>query len=640
MGFITPAMLGLAAIAGPIILLYMLRLRRQEVKISSTMLWQRLMQDREANTPWQKLRRNLLLILQLLILAALVFALARPFLPVPSVAAGSVALLIDASASMNATDMPAGASRFEAAQEDALALVGDLANDEVMTVISVGSTPQVLSPPTSDRTALREAINRAEPTTALADWDAALALAGASIAGREDATIVIISDGGLQSDLPALSAETRFLSIGRETANMAITALATRQLDDDIQLFAGVTNYGPETADVILSIEVDGDILTADRVTVPSTETLTMTFGDIPEGANIIRAELTPPVSGGVDDYLALDDQAFSVIQPVAGGRVLLVTEGNIFLRQLLTAFPQIEAFQTSPDDIPVGEQFDLIILDRNIPQELPPGNLMFIEPTRSTSLFLVDGTFEDTRFLRQQETPILSFVDFEQVAIREAVDVTTPGWGQPIVEAEGGPLLLAGDVGSRRVSVITFDLLASDLPLRIDFPILMANLLQWYSPATAVDAPDGLRPGEPVAIRPQAATTEFRVTDPAGSTRRFDATDEVLTYAATDVLGVYQVELISEEARETGGLFAVNLFSEQESQIAPQDVIIVGDAEVSSANTNQDTLGQRELWPYLAGLALLILVVEWWVYHRGTGLPRLLRRSDDASGPSVLTNR
>src|SRR5689334_6458102 len=100
MRFLTPTMLALAAIAAPIIVLYMLRLRRREVKVSSTMLWQRLMQDREANAPWQRLRRNLLLLLQLLILAALVFALARPFIPVPTVASGSVAVLIDASASM------------------------------------------------------------------------------------------------------------------------------------------------------------------------------------------------------------------------------------------------------------------------------------------------------------------------------------------------------------------------------------------------------------------------------------------------------------------------------------------------------------------------------------------------------------
>ncbi len=98
MSFLTPVALALGAIAGPIILLYMLRLRRREVQVSSTLLWQQLLRDREANAPWQRLRRNLLLLLQLLILAALVIALARPFVEVPTVTTGRIALLIDASA--------------------------------------------------------------------------------------------------------------------------------------------------------------------------------------------------------------------------------------------------------------------------------------------------------------------------------------------------------------------------------------------------------------------------------------------------------------------------------------------------------------------------------------------------------------
>ena len=104
MSFLTPLALIGGLLAIPIILLYMLRLRRREVTVSSTFLWQQLLQDQEANTPWQRLRRNLLLLLQLIILALLVFALARPFITVPAVSTGQIAVLLDASASMNATD--------------------------------------------------------------------------------------------------------------------------------------------------------------------------------------------------------------------------------------------------------------------------------------------------------------------------------------------------------------------------------------------------------------------------------------------------------------------------------------------------------------------------------------------------------
>src|SRR3990167_336690 len=123
MSFLAPLFLSLAALAVPILILYMLKLRRREQEVSSTFLWRMVIRDREANSPWQKLRRNLLLLLQLLLLALLVVALARPFIPVQVVASGQVTVLLDASASMNATDV--SPSRFESAK----AIARGLAND-------------------------------------------------------------------------------------------------------------------------------------------------------------------------------------------------------------------------------------------------------------------------------------------------------------------------------------------------------------------------------------------------------------------------------------------------------------------------------------------------------------------------------
>jgi hypothetical protein len=105
-----------ALLSRPIILMYMLRLRRREMRVSSTLLWEKLVRDREANAPWQRLRRNLLLLLQLLILGALVLALARPFLPTPAIVRGNTVVLLDASASMQAADV--APSRFAAAQAE------------------------------------------------------------------------------------------------------------------------------------------------------------------------------------------------------------------------------------------------------------------------------------------------------------------------------------------------------------------------------------------------------------------------------------------------------------------------------------------------------------------------------------------
>ena len=172
MAFLAPLALLLGLLAVPIIVLYMLRLRRREVLVSSTLLWRKLLRDREANAPWQRLRRNLLLILQLLILAALVLALARPYLPTPSVVSGSVVVLLDASASMQATDVEP--SRFEQAREIVDEWIGNLGGDDRMTLILAGRLPRVLASASNDREALREALAAAQPEAGSADWPAAL----------------------------------------------------------------------------------------------------------------------------------------------------------------------------------------------------------------------------------------------------------------------------------------------------------------------------------------------------------------------------------------------------------------------------------------------------------------------------------
>jgi len=628
MRFLTPALAALAALAIPIIVLYMLRLRRREVPVSSTMLWQRLMQDREANMPWQRLRRNLLLLLQLLILSALVIALMRPYLPVPSVASGSVALLIDASASMNASDMPGERTRFEVAQEEARRLIGELAAGEVMTVVTAGPAPQVLTPPTSDRAALREAVNRAQPSQASADWEAALALAAASIAGRENASIVIVSDGGLPPDIPPLPGDVRYVRVGERGENLAISALAVRPLEGVPQLFAAVTNYGPADTEAILSIAVDGTLQTAERITVPAGGTTDLTFGELPLGTGVIRAQVELPAGSASEDYLPLDDVAYAVFAPPISGDVLLVTDGNIFLEQVFASLPNLEAFRVAPGELPARD-FDLIVLDGWLPDPLPETNLLIIDPTGTNSLFVVGDTFENTRFLRQANDPMLSFVDFRTVAVREARGVQAAGWAQSLVESEGGPLLLAGTVGGRRVAIIPFDLRASDLPLRIDFPILLANLIDWYAPAQAFDASQGLSPGDPLVIRPRPLTTQYRITLPDGSVERFPAASETLTFTQTGQVGVYGVELLEGLDIQLEAAFAVNLFSDGESSILPSEAIALGGAQIRETGAVDD-LGQRELWPWLAVAALAVLLTEWWVYHRGSTMSR--RERDERS--------
>jgi hypothetical protein len=254
----------------------------------------------------------------------------------------------------------------------------------------------------------------------------------------------------------------------------------------------------------------------------------------------------------------------------------------------------------------------------------LPPGDTLIINPQPAEGdLYAVTGVFTDTAVTRLAESPLLQYVNWRNVNIREAQQVIAP-WARPLVEAGGGPLLLAGEEAGRRAVIIPFALQASDLPLQIAFPILMANITNWLSPGRVFDAPAGIQPGDALQITPGATATAVLVEKPDGRTWTEPVAAESIIFGETEQPGLYHVTLRDPSGDRPGGSFAVNLFSPAESEIQPAPALRLGQTTVTAPATAEQ--GQRELWPWLAALAVLVLVIEWWVHFRGLQLPQLRR--------------
>lgn len=610
MSFLTPIFLTLALLAIPIILLYMLRLRRQEVIVSSTLLWQQFLRDREANAPWQKLKRNLLLFLQLLILLMLVLALARPFFPTDSLVTTNIVVLLDGSASMQANDLRP--TRFDLAKEEVNNLIDELGGDNQMTIILVGNTPTVLASATNDTRILRSALTQAQADVSQADWPAAFALATGAAQGFRNAKIVLVSDGGLTGDLPPLTGEVNYIPVGVSGENLAISALATRTGETGIELFASVRNEGEQEQEALLNITIDGTLFDARRVTIPAQNSANVSW-ELPDETATIQATLE------VDDFLPLDNVAYAVHEGGVSNRALLITEGNRFLEQVFAVLPAISSFKANPSDPIDPEGYDLFILDGvPVPDPIPSADMLIInpQPAPPQGLYNTTGIFSNTVATRLTDSPLLQFVDWRQVAIRKAQGVEAV-WGQPLVSAEGGPLMLIGERNGYRIAMITFDLRDSDLPLQIAFPVLMANITSWLSPGRAFDAPTGLEPGDPVGLAVGASTTSVRITKPDNSQWQADVGEEELFFTETDQLGLYKIALRDSSGEREAGSFAVNLFNPNESNITPVASLTLG--QVSVETEGEGDVGQREIWPWLVAIALLVLAFEWWVHHRGT---------------------
>ncbi len=620
MRFLSPGALLFAALSVPIILLYMLKLRRRDVLVSSTLLWQQLLRDREANAPWQKLRRNLLLLLQLLGLALLTLALARPALPTETVVSGNVVLLIDVSASMQARDV--APSRFEAARAAALELVGELGPGDAATLIAVGPQAELLAQAERDPGRLRRALEQLSPTSGAADWDAALALAGASTAGVPDAEILLISDGALPEELPAIAGRLRLIDVGGGGRNVALTALATRRGERGPQAFLVATNYGDAEITPLVEVRVDGQLFDARRFSIPAEDAATWTLTDLPYDARVVEARLSDV--GLAENALALDDAAWAVRGATGERSVLLVSEGNLFLERALGALPTLALTRVAPGDpLPEGDH-DLVVYDAVAPETLPQGNVWLIAPpsTVKEPLLTVSGVFSNTALIRvARDDPRLRYVDLSDVHVLRAQDIEPPEDAEVLIEAAGGPLLFVAERPTGRLAVLAFDLHDSDLPLRVAFPLLTAQLVDWLLPAgDGVGDVSSVRPGDPVPLRRHPEAARIAVITPAGEEHVIPEDAARPTFAMTERLGVYAVRQLDQDgAQVAASAFAVNLFDAEETDVAPRETVRVGARPLEAAEATVE--GRRELWPWFVVGALLVLGVEWGRYY---GVPSI----------------
>lgn len=302
MTWLTPLLGGIiAAVAVPtLIILYFLKLRRQDIQVSSTFLWKKAIQDLQANAPFQKLRRNLLLFLQLLVLAGLCIALAQPQIAGQNVVGNRHVILIDRSASMLALDERDSRNnpitRLESAKLRATAFVESLresgllsgkdAADEAM-VITFDTAAEVRQQFTSDKASLKNAINAITPSQGPTLVEEAFRLAQAhkprrlvENVGMEQGppmTVHLYSDGRLPDALKAKldpNDTLEYYKVGSDTAfNVGIVGLrAAREYEDPskIGVFVSLQNNRPLPTRVDVELLIDGVSAALKETTIPA----------------------------------------------------------------------------------------------------------------------------------------------------------------------------------------------------------------------------------------------------------------------------------------------------------------------------------------------------------------------------------
>jgi hypothetical protein len=629
------ALIGLIAL--PIIVaFYMLRLRRRDLPVGSTFLWQQLIRDVEANAPWQKLRFSWLLLVQLLIAAIVVAAAARPFSAVESDLAANVVLIVDTSASMAThTDEE---DRMTLARERAREVVRRLPVGGLITVVAAADTANVLVSETDDTDAALEAIDGIAATQLPGDLTDAFALASALAQRDADSTVVVVTDAaGDQLPDVGVGAPVLVERIGTTDANQAIAALSAlrRAGGAQLDLFVAVSNPSAVEATRRLEVYADGALVDARDLTIPPGQRSEALVGTVPGAASVVEARLAG------SDALITDDRAFAVVPGDEATRTLLVGDGNAYLENALALLPRLELYAVDAEGYvdalatadEAGTPYGLLVFDGIVPDDPPAVPALYLDPDADGQFGTVRERIENPAIDRTDPNePLLRFVDLSTVHIGRARSIELADGVRAAVETtRGNPLVAVGEVGGHRVGVIGFDLGESDLPLQVAFPLLMSNLTDVLLPAVEGILPSSMRLGESVSVTVDPRIERVSVDNigapelPGSNSTGFEISvvGGRLTIPGADYVGLREVRAVSDIPELGGtrlGQTAINLFSPDESDVAPGDpqrIIEMG--RVTSADDPATQPSRAEWWWPLALVALALLGAEWLLFHRPT---------------------
>ena len=664
-----------AAVVSLLVLLYFLKLRRREQTVSSTLLWRRAVQDLQVNAPFQRLRRNLLLLLQLLVLAAGVLALARPVVQTPLARQKSLVLILDRSASMNTVEAD-GRTRLELAKEQARRIVRTLnrtqgawwrwfSTDRQQTrvmLIAMADRAEVLSPFTTNTADLVRVIDAIQPTDAPTHVAEALSLAEAyvlggwsdekPIPGQEPSGLVLISDAAF--DVPQnVSLRTRRLElipVGKRQDNVGIVSLRYRrnyERPEKVSLFVQVENFGPQPVRSDISIYVDGVLQKVETVELaaarqPGPQATTAPAPGAPVAPLSGTGQLGgagPSASLSIDllldraavvearlsheDALATDNRAYAVVPPPRRLSVLTVSKGDFFLERVIRELPlarrvfltpeQYERAADSELERDGASVYDVVILDGHDTQRLPAGNYLCFGGLPKVEAIRDAGLVEKFPILWWDDAhPVLRDVALEYVFVARGRKFELPKTAEVLAEASHGPVIGYYGQQGRQFLIVGFRIPDSPWWNKVSFPIFVYNALAWLGGAGTGERDAGLRPGQTLTVPAPAGTDELTIIRPDG--RRVGVRvdpDRIARFGDTRRVGIYTIE----PAPPQRGRVAVNLADPAESRIAPRPPERLGGVAVRTSPGIETRM--PEVWRWAVGAALVLLLIEWYVYTR-----------------------
>ncbi|MEK7484227.1 MAG: VWA domain-containing protein [Planctomycetota bacterium] len=620
-------LIGLTAVP-LIILLYILKLRRHPQLISSTLLWSKVLREMQANTPFQKLRNNLLMWLQILIVILLALALARPIYRGTLKIGKKVVVILDTSASMKTKDIEKE-TRFEKAKEGVQMMIQNMADGDSMMLLEGTRSNGVQTIFTSQKRQLYQSLDKMYPRDTPTELSESLLLAVSSLKGhqegekevdpsKESGEIYVFSDGAnLHLDrLNNIQIPVHLTQIGSSGDNLGIIALDVRRITgtkDEYEIFTNVKNFYAEKKTFFLSLKVGSEETPIDarELTLEPQENLSVIFKtQLTSGPMVLEID--------EEDPFPVDNRAYYFVVEEKESPVLIVSDGkNAFLEKVLKLDPLAEVTVVRPGDYSeeLLKDHELVIFDRYLPSSIPKINAVFIAPPPTESPipefpFHVLGYIAGSEITEWDAThPLMRYVEMSDVEVFQSEEIKYPVGFKPLVKTGFGPLMALVPYKNFEHLLIAFDIRSSNWVLRASFIIFFSNVLQQARISLRQLIKDTLA-GQPVPIRVLDPQAKIVVTTPKQKSLEILNSGEITYFSQTDEVGFYTVR-VGEQMSQ----FSVNLLNNEESEIAPAKEITLGNSKVEVQRTVNKA--NQEIWWWFAIVALIVTFLEWLVFHK-----------------------
>lgn len=637
-----------ALLAIPIILYFHMRHTTPPRRVVPSLRFWELAEPRpSAERRFRRPPLTLPLILQLAAAVLLALALARPatanqlaaLAPGLHAEPSHLIILLDGSTSMSAVVGGERQTRWDLARQMALERLARLHEGDVATVIVMATRPVTMTATdAASLVALRERLAALALPGGRADLNAALTLAGDLLLPNLERQVVVLSDGAVSADATVVEnvrAPIELAVAGEvpadQLANLAVTDIAARadpDGDGTVGLFASVANFGPNPVTVPVSLSGDGLEIGRGDVTIEGNGGSEALHWRLPPGMSelTVRIEQSDSLTADNSATLLPTGATATSIAP----HILLVSDLPGALARALTAIENVQVTVEPSDNqaaIAAGG-YDLVAFDRAAP---PTETVMKIDapslwvgPPIGGPFAAADQMPDPVATRIRAGDPLLEGVDLTGATFGPTPVFSLAAGDQEIVGSAGGPLLYRSAVNTQPAVVIAFDPETSNLPKRVAFPVLVANLVAALAPG---GIPAAIPLGEPLVYEPRAATGAVEVLSPAGQTVVLPvapalAADDTsaplareVVFTDTGTAGAYTVTESDAWGAELGSTrFVVNAGHPRESDLRPTPNLATALAGARSAGISAPRQERLDLWPIAALIALIVIAAEWLV--------------------------